>query len=1129
MLLGVDVGGTFTDAVLVDGVRVVTAKAPTTPDNQSAGVLAAIDAVLGKAGATAADVTAFAHGMTVATNALLEGKGARTVLLATEGFVDVVELGRQARADLYRLEAAHPAPLAPPALRVAVPERVGARGEVLRELTEADATTVAETVAALCGTEAAPGDGAGPIEAVAVCLLHADRFPEHERRLGAALRPLGVHVSLSHEVVGTFREFERAATTEVDAALSPLLAAYLGRLRDAAAGRGLPAPRIMQSSGGLTDVDTAAGHAAFTVLSGPAGGAAAAALVARATGEPDLLCFDMGGTSCDVCVVQDGRAGETTGREVGGRALALGMVDVHTVGAGGGSIGWRDAGGALRTGPRSAGARPGPAAYGHGGQEPTVTDAHVVLGHLGGDLAGGVALDARAAERAVQRLADELGLSREETARGIVRVADAEMVRALRVMTVERGIDPRDFALLAFGGAGPLHAAALAEELGISRIVVPSAGSVLSALGLAAAERRRDEAQTVLRPGGELTGAELGELAGGADAVAWEVRYRGQGHELTLRDVEPTPAALRAGLAAAHEERYGYAEAGADWELVTVRRTWRDAGADVFPDDGGAHDGSVTGLALLPGPEFTALVPEGWAGGYDAAGFLRLQRTVTAGETSRPATGDASDPISLQVATGALRSACEEMGATLIRAAHSANIKERHDCSTALFDPGGECVMQAEHIPVHLGSMPAAVRAVLGEEHAPGVSWVLNDPFRGGTHLPDITVITPAFSGDELIGFAAARAHHADVGADTPGSMPAGSTRLEQEGVVIAPRVLDAAAIDELVARMRQPEERRADLRAQLAATRLGVRRLQELAARADLPAATAGVLDYTERRTRAALRQLPDGVREASDVLEGLGGDLTLRLKATVSGDAVTLDFTGSAAQDPGNLNCPFAVTYSAAVFAVRVLTDPDVPPSAGAHRPVTVITEPGTLLDAAFPAAVAAGNVETSSRVADLVLKAFGRALGQGTMNNLTLGNAGFSYYETLGGGQGATAGADGPSAVHVAMSNTRNTPVEALELELPLRMVEYAVRRGSGGAGAHRGGDGVVREVEALEPMTWSLITERRRHAPTGAGGGAHGARGRNTVNGEEVPGKATGTLAAGDTLRLETPGGGGFGAG
>lgn len=490
------------------------------------------------------------------------------------------------------------------------------------------------------------------------------------------------------------------------------------------------------------------------------------------------------------------------------------------------------------------------------------------------------------------------------------------------------------------------------------------------------------------------------------------------------------------------------------------------------------------------------------------------------------------DPITLQVITGALRAACEEMGAVLVQAAHSANIKERRDCSTALFTPDGAMLMQAEHIPVHLGAMPAAVAAVAGREQAPGRSWILNDPYAGGTHLPDITVVTPAF--DErgaLLGFAAGRAHHADVGGPTPGSMPADSTTLADEGVVIPPSVLTDDLIEALVAQMRRPEQRRADLRAQLAANRVGVRRLTELAARIGtdaLRAAGEDVIAYAERRTRACLAALPDGTRTATDVLEGLDGDIELRLTATVSGDELTLDFTGSAPQHRGNLNCPLAVTVSACLFAIRVLTDPDIPPNAGALRPVTVIVPQGSLLNAEPPAAVVAGNVETSSRVADLVLGAFGRSLGQGTMNNLTLGTDAFTYYETLGGGQGACPDADGPSAVHVAMSNTLNTPVEALELEFPLRVVEYAVRRGSGGAGAHRGGDGIVRELEALAPMELSLITERRRHAPRGAGGGADGARGRNLLNGEDLGPKARATLRPGDRLRIETPGGGGDGA-
>jgi N-methylhydantoinase B len=491
------------------------------------------------------------------------------------------------------------------------------------------------------------------------------------------------------------------------------------------------------------------------------------------------------------------------------------------------------------------------------------------------------------------------------------------------------------------------------------------------------------------------------------------------------------------------------------------------------------------------------------------------------------------DAVELQVLSGALRAICEEMGAVLIRSAHSANIKERRDASTALFDPQGQMVMQAEHIPVHLGAMPAAVAAVLGNDHEPGQSWILNDPYRGGTHLPDITVITPVFADDELIAFAANRAHHADVGGPTPGSMPADSRTLADEGVVIEPRVLDQAAIDELSAQMRRPDQRRADLRAQLAAGRTGANRLLELRNRAGadtLVDAFKATLDYAERRTRACLSRLADGVRTAEDVLEGADGtDLQLQLRATVDGDRLTLDFTGSAGQHDGNLNCPLAVTRSACYFAVRVLTDPDIPPSAGAYRPIDVRAPEGCILNARSPAAVAGGNVETSSRVADLVLQAFGHALGQGTMNNLTLGDEhGVVYYETLGGGQGACPDADGPSGVHVAMSNTLNTPIEALELEFPLRAVEYAIRRDSGGAGRHRGGDGVARELEALAPLRYSLITERRRHAPPGADGGEPGAMGRNLLDGEELPAKATGELQPGQRLRIETPGGGGYGS-
>jgi N-methylhydantoinase A len=636
LLLGVDVGGTFTDAVLVAGGQVVTAKAPTTPDDQSEGVVAAVAAALERAGRRAGEVEAFAHGMTVATNALLEGRGARTALVATEGFTDVVELGRQARKDLYRLCAAHPAPLVPPERRVAAPERVTPRG-VQRALGGDGARAVVHDVAGL------------DVEAVAVCLLHADRFPEHERAIGANLRSRlpDVHVSLSHEVVGTFREFERAATTEVDAALSPLLARYLRRLVERCAGEGLPAPSIMQSSGGLADVELAAGHAALTVLSGPAGGAAAAVLIAEQSGEPDLLCFDMGGTSCDVCVVEGGRVREMPAhppREIGGRPIAVPMVDIHTVGAGGGSIGWRDPGGALRVGPRSAGPEPGPACYGRGGTEPTVTDANLVLGLLDPEtpLAGGVALDVEAAERAVASL--DLGLR--EGAEGIVRVANAEMVRALRVMTVERGVDPRGFALLAFGGAGGLHACAIADELGMSRVLMPRAGGVLSALGLAAADRRVDVQRTVLgaTPDPDAVAAEARRRIGDDDAsieVLYDCRYRGQSFELTVGDPEE--------FERAHEERYGFTEEDGEVEVVTVRVTARLGGPEVdlvAPGEPPARSRRATSLGddteILTGelpagtrvegpavcvlPEATLAVPAGWAGEVDDLGTVMLDR-----------------------------------------------------------------------------------------------------------------------------------------------------------------------------------------------------------------------------------------------------------------------------------------------------------------------------------------------------------------------------------------------------------------------------------------------------------------------------------------------------------------------
>jgi len=645
MVLGIDVGGTFTDAVLVGAHGIVTGKAPTTPDDQSEGVIAAAREALRTARSEPGDVDRLVHGMTVGTNALLEGRMARTALVATEGFTDLEELGRQARPDLYRLCEAHPPPIVPAGRRIAAPERCGPAGE-LRPLDEVE---LRSRIAELDED----------VEAVAVCLLWGFRHSDHERAAATAVAEAlpGVHVSTSHDTAGVFREYERLATTVVDAALSPLLRRYLERLTARAREEGLPDPEVMLSSGGVADAGTAATHGSWTVLSGPAGGAVAAARAAHLAGAEGAVGFDMGGTSCDVSLVEGGRVGVTSGREVGGRSLALPMVDVHTVGAGGGSIAWVDAGGALRAGPRSAGASPGPACYGRGGTEPTVTDADLLLGYLdaGAPLAGGVALDAGAAEQAVGGLAERLGLSTEDAAAGIVRVANAEMAQAVRVVTVERGVDPRELALVAFGGAGPLHAAQIADELGMARVVAPTASGVLSALGLAVSERRRDLVESVLLSGEAITRQAVAEVVqrlarrGREDLgsgkpqlrATYELRYAGQAFELAIDgEADPDPAELRRAFDRAHAERYGYGDPEAELELVTVRVAVALPGVEPDaapvpppPDepedrrrrarfDGEWHEtavlgpdaGRFQGPAILELPGSTLVVPPGWSG-----------------------------------------------------------------------------------------------------------------------------------------------------------------------------------------------------------------------------------------------------------------------------------------------------------------------------------------------------------------------------------------------------------------------------------------------------------------------------------------------------------------------------------
>jgi N-methylhydantoinase A len=656
MLLGVDVGGTFTDAVLLDGDEVHSAKVPTSPGDESSGVMAAINAVLVRAGADPRDVKSFAHGMTVTTNALIEERGARTALIATRGFSDLLEIGRQDRPDLYRLCSPKPAPLVEPALRFEADERISPAG-VIEALGEGEP-------ARLEGLLRESG-----AESVAICLLFSYLDPSHEQQLAQHLRERlpDLHVSSSHEVLPRFREYERCSTTAIDAYLSPLLGRYLAQLGEAADEAGLPQPVVMQSSGGVAPTAEAVRSGAWSVLSGPAGGAVGASLLAGIAAEPNALGFDMGGTSCDVCVIEGGVVRRTDSRRIGGRPIQLPMVDVHTVGAGGGSIGRRDPGGALQVGPASAGADPGPACYGRGGSEPTVTDANLLLGRLAADsrLAGGVSLDVEAAEHAIGRLADQLGLDRLATAAGIVRVADQEMVRALRVVTVERGIDPREFALLPFGGAGPMHAAAVAAELGVETILCPRAGGVLSALGLCASERRRDTARTVMLGGAGLNAAriavEVDDLIATTGAnreeatpeVVYALRYAGQAFELPVPgSVAPEPADLIEGFERAHEQRYGHRDRDGEVVLVDIRLAMTVPGPELRPTaaPGGELDESTrtvhfggnpietpvlkgeppaetraAGPAIFELPETTLVLPPNWEAEVDAAGTIRAR------------------------------------------------------------------------------------------------------------------------------------------------------------------------------------------------------------------------------------------------------------------------------------------------------------------------------------------------------------------------------------------------------------------------------------------------------------------------------------------------------------------------
>lgn len=1164
------------------------------------------------------------HGTTVGTNALLTRRLARTAFVTTTGFEDLVEIGRQNRESLYDLSASRPAPLVVRNLRLGVRERVfvssegpGKRGLGRRARIAPTSRELAALLARLRRLRVA---------SIAVGFLHAYLDPANERRVGRALSALGVPLTLSHEIAGEYREYERFSTTVANAALRPIVGAYIESLDRAARGTRLT---ILQSDGTTATPRAAAVEPVRTVLSGPAGGALAAEALARRLGDRRVLSFDMGGTSTDAVLV-DGELPRVALGAISGLPLRAPMIEVRTVGAGGGSIARRDAAGALRVGPESAGADPGPACYGRG-TAPTVTDAHLVLGRLGeGDLLGGaLTLDRSLARAAVGALARELRMSEESCAEGILEVVEATMERALRTISLERGKDPRGGALYAFGGAGGLHACALAERLGMKRVVIPPGAGVFSATGLAGAGPGVEVARTLFAEPGDRARLRAGfrQLAGRAAAklraqgVAIkevrvrrfvDLRYAGQSHEITV----PFGGRMAADFERLHRERYGHVRRDAAIEVVTLRlragapgpsrrfvaspslriETARETGPDVRSSRARAgaarvrlftggrwracpvvaredlrRGASLAGPARVTEYSATTFVSAGWTARAGSDGTMILsrwnERTPPAGVPSRRVRAAAQrresgrfDPVTLEVFRGMYVSVCEEMGQALMRSASSTNIKERRDYSCALFDGQGRTIAQGDHMPVHLGSMPASVAAALADlTLARGDVAILNDPFHGGTHLPDITLVAPVHvdRGSARPSFyVACRAHHADVGGIQAGSMPL-ATEIYQEGLVIPPvRLVRAGVIDRglmrtILANVRTPREREDDLAAQTAALETGARRLREIAGAYGAgmaESAGAALRAYSERMLRQALRDAPAGTWRFEDRLDddGFGsGPIAIRAAVTLRGGCAIVDLRRSSDQVRGGVNAVRAITESCVLYVFRCLVGEDVPSNAGLAAPLTVLTRPGSILDACAPAAVAAGNVETSQRIVDVLLGALARAMpgripaaSQGTMNNLALGgripgpDRAFAYYETIAGGMGARASGDGASGVHSHMTNSLNTPVEALEQALPLRVARSTVRRGSGGGGRSRGGDGIVRAFTALVPTDFAILSDRRVFPPYGLAGGEPGKRGRNSLaraDGSRIvlPGKASGRLSSGDTLVIETPGGGGWG--
>ena len=1117
-------------------------------------------------------------GTTVATNALLERKGDRVLFLTTKGFADALKIGYQNRPHLFKLKIEKPSMLFEAVEEVT--ERVSAEGEVWHPL------NTEETREALLRAYDAG------IRSVAICFMHGYRFHDHEQQAAEIAKEIGfTQISASHDVSPLMKFVGRSDTTVVDAYLSPILRRYVNQVaNELNAGNDAEKTKLlfMQSSGGLTDAALFQGKDA--ILSGPAGGVIGAVETAALAGFDKIIGFDMGGTSTDVCHY-DGTLERTFETEVAGVRLRAPMMQIHTVAAGGGSILTFD-GARLRAGPRSAGADPGPVSYRRGGPL-TVTDANVALGRLMPDLfpkvfgpEANMPLDR---EAALQGFSEQAANIAEEVADGYLSIAVESMAQAIKKISVQRGYDVTGYALACFGGAGGQHACLVADALGMEKIHFHPFSGILSAygMGLASIRATREEAveekldqvfwetfNSIEERLATATRQELLNQGLSADQIETmtrlHLRYEGTDTALIL---DHDCADMRHVFEQAHQLQFGFfdKDRAIIVEAISVEAIGRDTRVDEAPPQLAVRMGAATpdqttrffsqgkwheapvylrehlrpgdqlsGPCLIIEPTATIVVEDGWSAEITDLNHMVLTR-ITA-RAKRHAVGTQADPVMLEIFNNLFMSIAEQMGFTLQKTAHSVNIKERLDFSCAVFDRTGGLVSNAPHMPVHLGSMGASVKTIIDQnpDMKPGDVFVLNAPYNGGTHLPDITVVAPVYDEEDetRLFYVAARGHHADIGGIAPGSMPASSRSVEDEGVLIDNfKLMDQGTFREDELRhlltdaaypARNPDQNIADLRAKAAACEKGAQELRKMVEQYGLDVVNAymgHVQDNAEESVRRIIANLSDSSFE-----QKMDDGSVIKVAISVDKDtrSATVDFTGTSAIRPNNLNAPSSICRAAVLYVFRC-----IPLNDGCLKPLTLIIPEGSMLNPTYPAAVVGGNVETSQAVTDALFGALGAmAAAQGTMNNLTFGNDAYQYYETICGGAGAGPDFDGADAVHTHMTNSRLTDPEILEWRFPVVLDDFSIRPETGGAGKHSGGDGVHRAIRFREPMHVSILSSHRQIAPTGLDGGADAALGHNTVlradgSREKLDSLAESNLQLGDTIIIDTPGGGGYG--